>query len=77
MPNKSLFLSGGTRQGQATEQLIQKLSETYFIRRPAQLTAYFFLKGKDKFLSSNHLQDINKKAIDFKKEVQVITNNDY
>ncbi|CAF1168512.1 unnamed protein product [Rotaria sordida] len=32
------------------EELIRRLSESYPIRRAAQLTAYFFSVGKDKFI---------------------------
>lgn len=32
------------------EELIRRLSESYPIRRAAQLTAYFFNVGKDKFI---------------------------
>ena len=32
------------------EELIRRLSESYPIRRAAQLTAYFYHSGKDKFL---------------------------
>jgi hypothetical protein len=32
------------------EELIRRLSESYPIRRAAQLTAYFYSAGKDKFI---------------------------
>ncbi|XP_014783189.1 protein NCBP2AS2 homolog isoform X1 [Octopus bimaculoides] len=34
------------------EHLVQKLSESYPIRRSAQLVAYIFLRGKEKGLES-------------------------
>lgn len=32
------------------EEVIRRLSESYLIRRAAQLTAYFYSAGKDKFI---------------------------
>jgi len=39
------------------EELIRRLSESYIIRRAAQLTAYYFNHGKDKFLEQKGKYD--------------------
>lgn len=39
------------------EELIRRLSESYPIRRAAQLTAYFYSAGKDKFIEHKDKYD--------------------